>query len=93
MTAAPRPIRHAHGGRRRQSRTAPALQKKVGCPTGPPSTLVNLRIPLALLAQLDRSSDRLEGQPGLKAHRGMLARRAVELFLETRSPGRSALAL
>jgi hypothetical protein len=37
---------------------------------------------LELLARLDRSIDRLEIQTGLKAHRGMIARRALELFLE-----------
>jgi hypothetical protein len=38
---------------------------------------------LALLARLDRYIDRLASQTGLKAHRGMIARRALELFLET----------
>jgi hypothetical protein len=93
MTAAPRHPRQAHGGSRRQSRTDPTPQKKVGRPKGPPSTIVNLRIPLDLLAQLDRSIDRLEVQTGLQAHRGMMARRALALFLETRSTGRSALSL
>jgi hypothetical protein len=49
---------------------------------------VNLRIPLALLAQVDRSSAQLEVQTGLKAKRGMSARRAFALFLETRAPGK-----
>lgn len=47
-----------------------------------------LRIPLDLLAQLDRSIDRLAVQTGLKANRGMIARRALELFLETRATGK-----
>jgi hypothetical protein len=34
-----------------------------------------------LVAELDRYLDRLEGQTGLKANRGMIARRALELFL------------
>jgi hypothetical protein len=38
--------------------------------------MVHLRLPLALLARLDRYSDRLELQTGLKAHRGMMTRRA-----------------
>ncbi len=42
-----------------------------------------LRLPLELLARLDRYIDRLESHTGLKAHRGMIARRALELFLET----------
>ena len=62
--------------------------KKAGRPKGPPSTIVNLRIPLALLAQLDRYIDQLEVQTGLKANRGMIARRALELFLETRATGK-----
>jgi hypothetical protein len=31
--------------------------------------------------------DRLETQTGLKAHRGMIARRALELFLEPHEAG------
>ena len=60
-----------------------APRKKAGRPKGPPSTIINLRLPLTLLARLDRYIDRLESHTGLKAHRGMLARRALELFLET----------
>jgi len=33
--------------------------------------------------QLDRYLDRLETQTGLKSNRGMLARRALEVFLQT----------
>jgi hypothetical protein len=54
-----------------------------GRPTGEPSTLVNGRLPVALLARLDRYLDRLEVQTGLKANRGMIARRALELLRET----------
>ena len=68
-------------------------QKKAGRPKGAPSTIVNLRIPVDLLAQLDRYIDRLEVQTGLKANRGMIARRALELFLETRATGKSKLSL
>ena len=93
MAAAPRHTRQAQGGSGRQSRTDPTPQKKAGRPKGPPSTIVNLRIPVALLAQLDRYIDRLESQTGLKANRGMIARRALEFFLETRSTGNSQLAL
>ena len=76
MTAAPRHTRQAQGESRRQARIDHPPQKKAGRPKGPPSTIVNLRIPVDLLAQLDRSIDRLESQTGLKANRGMLARRA-----------------
>jgi hypothetical protein len=46
-----------------------------------------------LLAALDRYIDRLEDQTGLKANRGMIVRRAVALFLETRASGPSAPSL
>src|SRR5262252_9930598 len=88
MTAAPRLTRQAHGGSGQQSRTDDTPQTKAGRPKGPPSTIVNLRIPVDLLAQLDRYIDRLEVQTGLKANRGMIARRALELFLETRATGK-----
>jgi len=89
MTAAPRHTRQAKEGSGQQSRTDHPPQKKAGRPKGPPSTIVNLRIPLDLLAQLDRYIDQLEVQTGLKANRAMIARRALELFLETRSTGKS----
>jgi len=81
----------AHTGQ--QARTATTPQKKVGRPRGAPSTVVNLRIPVALLAQLDRYIDRLEVQTGRKANRGMVARRALELFLETHTTRTSVRAL
>ena len=65
----------------------PTLRKKAGRPKGPPSTVINLRIPVALVTRLDRYIDYLEAHTGLKAHRGMIARRALELFLETHEPG------
>jgi hypothetical protein len=59
----------------------PPAKQPVGRPKGEPSTIVNVRLPLTLVAQLDRYLDRLEGQTGLKANRGMIARRALALFL------------
>ena len=56
-------------------------KKPVGRPQGEPSTIVNVRLPLTLVAQLDRYLDQLERQTGLKANRGMIARRALALFL------------
>jgi hypothetical protein len=56
-------------------------KRPVGRPKGEPSTIVNVRLPLTLLAQLDRYLDQLEWQTGLKANRGTIARRALELFL------------
>ena len=40
-----------------------------------------MRLPLTLVAELDRYLDRLESQTGLQANRGMIARRALTLFL------------
>jgi hypothetical protein len=89
MTAAPRHPRPAKEGSGPQSQPDNPAQKKAGRPKGAPSTIVNLRIPLNLLAQLDRYIDQLEVQTGLKANRGMIARRALALFLETRATGQS----
>ena len=65
-----------------------AIRKRGGRPKGPPSTILNLRIPLDLLERLDRYLDHLEVQTGLKANRGMIARRAIDLFLETHAPAK-----
>jgi hypothetical protein len=75
--------RSAPAGAPTPRREEPTPRKKAGRPKGPPSTIVNLRLPLDLLTRLDRYIDRLESHTGLKAHRGMIARRALELFLET----------
>ncbi len=91
MLAAPRHSRQAQAGE--QSRTATTPQKKVGRPRGAPSTIVNLRIPVDLLARLDRYIDQLEVQTGRKANRGMIARRALELFLDTHATGTRMRAL
>ena len=56
-------------------------KQPAGRPKGVPSTIVNVRLPLPLVAALDRYLDRLERQTGLKANRGMIARRALALFL------------
>jgi len=82
MAAAPRPM----GGRQPRGQDATA-KKPVGRPRGEPSTIVNVRLPFALLARLDRYLDRLEVQTELKANRGMIARRALELFLEAHESG------
>ena len=60
---------------------APVPKRRVGRPPGAASTIVNVRLPLSLVARLDRYLARLEQQTGLKANRGMMARRALELFL------------
>jgi hypothetical protein len=81
-TTLPHP-QHVQEEREPQSKADHIPRKKAGRQQGAPSTIVNLRIPVDLLAQLDRSINRLEVQTGLKANRGMITRRALELFLET----------
>ena len=93
MTAVPRHPTPAQGGRRPPSKATTTLQKKAGRPKGAPSTIVNLRIPVDLLARLDRYIDQLEVQTGRKANRGMIVRRALALFLETRASSPSAPSL
>jgi hypothetical protein len=75
-------VRRQADGRKRLAQPSTPM-KPTGRPKGEPSTIVNVRFPVALLARLDRYLDRLEVQTGLKANRGMIARRALELFLET----------
>src|SRR4030095_14295399 len=89
MTVKPsRPGGRCPGGQR-PSGGKPTTTLPVGRPKGAPSTMVNVRLPLTLVAELDRSLDRLEGQTGLKANRGMIARRGVELFLWSRASPRA----
>jgi hypothetical protein len=83
MMAEPQRTNKAQAQSQPQASKEQAPKKAGGRPKGPPSTIINLRIPLDLLAQLDRYLDHLEVQTGLKANRGMIARRALELFLET----------
>jgi hypothetical protein len=93
MPAAPRHPRPTQDRRRQLSKAETTSQYKAGRPPGPPSTIVNLRIPVDLLAQLDHYIDQLEVQTGLKANRGMIARRALALFLETRAADTSGRTL
>ena len=78
-----RPVRKAQAANRPPPGAMNRRQNPVGRPKGPESTIVNVRIPLDLLERLDRYLDRLEVRRGLKANRGMIARRALELFLAT----------
>ena len=73
-----------------RAQDAPAPKRRVGRPPGEASTIVNVRLPLSLVARLDRYLERLEGQTGLKANRAMIARRALALFLETHATDLSA---
>ncbi len=68
-------------GPQQQAGDLATAKQPAGRPKGEPSTIVNVRLPLTLVAELDRYLDRLEGQTGLKANRGMIARRALALFL------------
>ena len=81
--AEPRRTRTAKATRKRPSGTKATPAKTVGRPKAPPSTIINLRISLDLLDRLDRYIVHLEEQTGLRAHRGMIAQRALEVFLET----------
>jgi len=84
MTVKPRHTRKGLAGAPQRIAGDAAPPKPVGTPKRRPlSTIVNVRIPLTLLARLDRYLDWLEWQTGLKANRGMIARRALELFLES----------
>jgi hypothetical protein len=85
--AEPQRSKKAQAPSQPQARPERAPKKAGGRPKGPPSTILNLRIPLDLVARLDRYLDYLEVHTGLKANRGMIARRALELFLETHGPG------
>lgn len=59
-----------------------SAKKRVGRPKVEPSVVLNIRVPVSLIDQLDRYLDKLETQTGLKANRGMIARRALQEFLE-----------
>jgi hypothetical protein len=87
MTVKPRHRRGHPPEDPRQSGEELPAKPPVGRPKGEPSTIVNVRLPLTLLARLDRYLDRLEWQTGLKANRGMIARRALELFLASQTSG------
>jgi hypothetical protein len=81
MTMKPRRSVGGLPGAAQPSEDTVTATKPVGRPKGAPSTIVNVRLPLPLVAQLDRYLDRLERQTGLKANRGMITRRALALFL------------
>ena len=81
MTVPPRRPIGGRPGPQRQAGDQATAKKPAGRPKGESSTLVNIRLPLTLVAELDRYLDRLEGQTGLKANRGMITRRALALFL------------
>ena len=81
MTVKPRRPMGGRPGPQRLAGDLATAKKPAGRPQGEPSTIVNVRLPLTLVAELDRYLDRLERQTGLKANRGMITRRALALFL------------
>jgi hypothetical protein len=81
MTVKPHRPRGRRLGPQRSAEDLITVKKPAGRPKGEPSTIVNVRLPLTIVAELDRYLDRLESQTGLKANRGMIARRALALFL------------
>ena len=60
------------------------MKRPVGRPKGEASTVINARLPLALVHRLDRYLDRLETETGLRTNRGMLLRHALKIFLESK---------
>src|SRR5215467_14473998 len=86
MTVKPRRPMGGLPGPAQPSQDTVTAKKPVGRPKSAPSTIVNVRLPFTLVAQLDRYLDRLERHTGLKANRGMIARRALELFLASHGP-------
>ena len=91
MTVKPRRPMGGLPGPEPPSRDTTSAKQSVGRPKGVPSTIVNVRLPLTLVAELDRYLDRLEQQTGLKANRGMIARRAVEIFLASHASAEATL--
>ena len=81
MTVKPRRPRGGRPGPQRSAGDLAPAKNPGGRPKGEPSTMVNVRLPLPLVAELDRYLDRLERQTGLRANRGMITRRALALFL------------
>ena len=56
--------------------------RPIGRPKGEPSTIVNVRLPLKLIDQLDRYLDWVETHAGKSVNRGIVTRQALQEFLE-----------
>jgi hypothetical protein len=54
------------------------MKRPVGRPKGEASTVLNVRLPLALVHRLDRYLDRLETETGLQTNRGAILRHALK---------------
>jgi len=59
-------------------------KKKVGRPKGEDSLVVNVRVPVSLVARLDRYVDRMELRTGVSVNRGMVMRNALKAFFRRR---------
>jgi hypothetical protein len=59
-----------------------AEKRSVGRPKGEASTVVNIRIPLSLLARLDRYVDRQEATTGRSINRAAIIKDALRVFLD-----------
>jgi hypothetical protein len=57
-------------------------KRPVGRPKGEDSTIINIRMPLSLLARLDRYVDRQEVTTGVSTNRGTIMRNALRAFLD-----------
>jgi hypothetical protein len=60
------------------------MKRPVGRPKGEASTVINVRLPLALVQRLDRYLDRLETETGLHTNRGAILRHTLKVFLESK---------
>ena len=60
------------------------MQRRAGRPKGEAATVVNVRIPLAVVERLDRYRDKVETETGLTTHRGAILRHALKVFLEAK---------
>lgn len=66
--------------------TTPHTSRPVGRPKGELSTVLNIRVPVALVAKLDWYLDRVTPYVGNPVNRATVMRRALEEFLERHAP-------
>jgi hypothetical protein len=57
-------------------------KRPVGRPKGEASTIVNIRVPLSLLARLDRYVDHQETTTGRSTNRATIIKDALRVFLD-----------
>jgi len=60
------------------------LRKKLGRPAGEKSFVVAVRVPVSLLARLDRHVDKTAAETGVSPNRGQVMRSALKAFLESK---------